>query len=195
MNDKRSKKNTTKNNKASKNRKIPTLRLDNDAEIPAKTTYMKDTKFFRINYIDINKISVSDKKLYNKEHNSYKCYVFYEHNYKYILLKIILRDVVGYYNDDKDNGKYDAKYGTKTMNFKLDDDSLDRIYDIFEYIEKKLKIDLNNFTYESKGEEYLKTKVSDETCFRKNKDDKTNIIRNENTRYNCRVLLQIQSVY
>ena len=38
MSDKRSKKNTTKNNKASKNRKIPTLRLDNDAEIPAKTT-------------------------------------------------------------------------------------------------------------------------------------------------------------
>ena len=156
---------------------------------------MKDTKFFRINYIDINKISVSDKKLYNKEHNSYKYNMFYEHNYKYILLKIILRDVVGYYNDDKDNGKYDAKYGTKTMNFKLDDDSLDRIYDIFEYIEKKLKIDLNNFTYESKDEEYLKTKVSDKTCFRKNKDDKTNIIRNENTRYNCRVLLQIQSVY
>ena len=39
MSDKRSKKNTTKdtknNKKASKNRKIPTLRLDNDAEIPA----------------------------------------------------------------------------------------------------------------------------------------------------------------
>ena len=62
-------------------------------------------------------------------------------------------------------------------------------------MKKKIKIDLNNFTYESKDEEYLKTKVSDETCFRKNKDDKTNIIPNENTRYNCRVLLQIQSVY
>ena len=33
------------------------------------------------------------------------------------------------YNDYKDNGK--------TMNFKLDDASLDKIYDIFEYIEKK----------------------------------------------------------
>ena len=65
------------------------------------------------------------------------------------------------------------------MNFKLDDDSLDKIYDIFGYIEKKKEIDLNNFTYESKGEEYLKTIVSDETCFRK--DNKTNIIPNENT--------------
>ena len=50
------------------------------------------------------------------------------------------------------------------MNFKLDDNSLDKIYGIFEHIEKKkLKIDLNNFTYESKSEEYLTTIVSDET--------------------------------
>ena len=73
MSDKRSKKNTTKNNKkASKSRKILTLRLDNDAEIPAKTAYIKDTECFRINDIDIDKIRVSDIKLYNKEHNSYK---------------------------------------------------------------------------------------------------------------------------
>ena len=99
-------------------------------------------KCFRINDIDINKIRVPDKKLYNKEHKNY--YVFYEHDDKYILLKIILRDVVGYYNDYKDNGK--------TINSKFDDDSLDKIINIFEYIEEKLKIDLNNFTYESKGE-------------------------------------------
>ena len=72
------------------------------------------------------------------------------------------------------------------MNFKLDDDSLDKVYDIFEHIEEKLKIDLNNFTYESKGEEYLKTIVSDKTCLRT--DNKTNIFPNENTNYNCRVL-------
>ena len=113
--------------------------------------------------------------------------MFYEHNDKYIPLKIILIDVVGYYNDYRDTGK--------TMNFKLDDDSLHKIIDIFEYIEEKLKIDLNNFTFESKGEQYLKTKVSNETCFRKDKDNKTNIIPNENTKYNCRVLLQLQSVY
>ena len=103
--------------------------------------------------------------------------------------------MVGYYSDYKDNSKYDAKYSAKRMNFKLDDNLLDKIYDIFEHIEKKLKIDLNNFTYEYKGEEYLKTIVYDETCFRKNKDNKTNIIPNENTKYKCRVLLQIQSVY
>ena len=34
---------------------------------------------------------------------------------------------------------------------------------------------------------------SDETSFRK--DNKPNIIPNENTKYKCRVLLQIQSVY
>ena len=47
------------------------------------------------------------------------------------------------------------------MNFKLDDDSLDKIYDIFEHIEEKLDIGLNSFVYESNGEEYLKTTVSD----------------------------------
>ena len=102
MSDKRSKKNTTKinkNNKASKNRKILILRLDDDAEIPAKTTYIKDTECFEINDIDINKIRVSDKKLYNKQHNSYNYYVFYEHNNKYLPLKIIFIDMVGYYND------------------------------------------------------------------------------------------------
>ena len=60
-------------------------------------------------------------------------------------------------------------------------------------LKKKSKIDLNNFTYESKGEEYIKAKASDETCFRK--DNITNTIPNENTKYSCRVLLQIQSVY
>ena len=117
MSDKRSKKNTTKNNinnnKASKNRKTLTLRLDNDAEIPVKYTCIKDVECFRINDIDIDKIRVSDKKLYNKEHNSYKYYVFYEYDGEYIPLKIILKDVVGYYNNYNNNGK--------TMNFNLDD--------------------------------------------------------------------------
>ena len=178
--DKRSKKNTTKSNKkASKNRNIPTLRLDNDAEIPAKTTYIKDTKCFNLNDVVTNKIKVSDKKLCNKEHNSYKYYVFCKHDDEYIPLKIILKDVIGYWNDDKDNGK--------TMNFKLEDGSLNKICDIFEHIEEKLKIDLGDFTYETKGKEYLKKKVSDETCFR---NDKDNIIPNEKTKYDCRVLLQ-----
>ena len=159
----------------------PTLRLDNDAEIPAKTTYIKDTKCFRINDIDIDKIRVSNKRLYKREHNSYKYYVFYEHDDEYIPVKIILKDVVGYYNDYKDNGKYDVKHGAKRMNFKFNVNSLDEIYDVFEHIEEKLGTDLNNFTFETKGEEYLKTIVSDETCFRKDKDQETNTIPTEKT--------------
>ena len=62
-------------------------------------------------------------------------------------------------------------------------------------LKKKIKIDLSDFKYESKAEEYLKTKVSNKTCFRKDKDKKTNTIPNENTKYDCRVLLKIQSVY
>ena len=41
----------------------------------------------------------------------------------------------------------------------------------------------------------MKTNVSDETCFRKDKDKTVNTIPNEKTKYNCRVLLQMQSVY
>ena len=73
--------------------------------------------------------------------------------------------MAGYYNDYKDNSKYDVKYSAKRTKFKLDDNSLDKIYDVFEHIGKKIGIDLNNFTYESKGEEHLKTNVPDETCF------------------------------
>ena len=198
MSDKSSKKNITENKKkASKNGKIPTLRLDNGVETPAKTAYIKNTKHFKINDIDIDKIRVSDKKLYNKSHNSYKYYMFYEHSDEYIPLRIVLKDVVGYYNDCKDNSKYDTKYSAKRISLRVsdDDDSLDKAYDILIDIEERLGIDLNNFMYESRGEEYLKTIVSDETCFRKSKDNKTNIIPNENTNYICGVLLQIQSVY
>ena len=70
-----------------------------------------------------------------KKHNSYRYYVFYEHDDKYIPLEIILRYVAGYYNDYKDNDK--------TLNFKLNDDSLHKIIDIFEYTEEKLRINLH----------------------------------------------------
>ena len=70
MRDKKPKKNTTKNNKnikdnkqVSKNKRSLTLRLDNNVKIPAKTIYMKVTKSFKIDDVDINKITVSDKKL------------------------------------------------------------------------------------------------------------------------------------
>ena len=62
-------------------------------------------------------------------------------------------------------------------------------------LRKQLKIDLSDFTYQNHFEEYLETKVSNETCFKKDKDNKTNIFANEKTKYDCRVLLQVQSVY
>ena len=55
--------------------------------------------------------------------------MFYEHDDdKCIPLKIILKGVVGYYNVYKDN---DSEYSAKTMNLKLGDDLLDKVYGIF----------------------------------------------------------------
>ena len=111
MSNKEPRKDTTKNNKkAPKSKEILKLKLDNGAEIPAKIAYTKATKYFKINDNDVDKIRVSDKKLYDKECNSYKYYVFYEHDNKYIPLRIILKDFIGYYNVYK---KADAEYITK----------------------------------------------------------------------------------
>ena len=189
MSSKRSKKDTTKNNKkAPRNKEILKLKPGNGAEIPAKTAYAKATKYFKINDIDINEIRFSDKKLYDKVRNSYKYYVFYEHDNVYIPIRIILKDFVGYYNVYKNT---DAEHITKKLNFKLGDDcALDKIIDMFERVKEKLQIDLESSLYEDRrGERYLKTKVSNGTFF------KDNITPKENAKYVCRVILQIQSVY
>ena len=82
------------------------------------------------------------------------------------------------------------------MSFKLDSNSLGKITDIFDNIGKILNIDLYLYSYDDNNDiTYLKTKVSDEKCFRTEKNKTTNTISNEKTKYNCRVLLQIQSVY
>ena len=82
------------------------------------------------------------------------------------------------------------------MNFRPDDDSLGKIIYIFDHIGEILNIDLYHYSYDdNNGITHFKTKVSDDTGFRKNKDKTTNTILNERTKYNCRILLQIQSVY
>ena len=189
MSEKGGKKKTIKNNKkVSKDKKTITLKLDIGVEIPGKDIYKEISEPISINNIESDKIRVSDKKLYIKKHNSYKHYVFDEDDNEYIPLKITLIDVLGYYNIFKGDNK--------SMNFKLDENSLEKIIDTFDHIGKMLNIDLDNYLYEdSKGDTYLKTVVSDETCFRKDKDKTVNTIPNEKTKYNCRVLLQIQSVY
>ena len=69
MPNKKEKKNATK--KTSKTRNTLMLKLDNGAEIPTRTAYMKDnTKCFKMNDIDINKIRVSERKVYSKKNNS-----------------------------------------------------------------------------------------------------------------------------
>ena len=90
------------------------------------------SKCFGINDLDINKIRISEKSLYSKQHNAYKYYVLYEHNNEYMSLRITLKGLVGYYdvcNDDK------------RMNFKINDELSDKIYqrltNIFEHIEEK----------------------------------------------------------
>ena len=50
--------------------------LNNGVETPAKNMYKEDSRVFKLNVLDIDKIRVSDKKLYNKDHGSYKNYVF-----------------------------------------------------------------------------------------------------------------------
>ena len=129
----------------------------------------------------------------------------YEHNNEYISLRITLKDVVGYYdvynNDDK------------RMNFKINDELSEKIYprltNIFEHIEKKLNMTLNDFTFEKKGESYFKIKVTDKICFKENikptlilkegkvtpKENDTNFIPKEIDMYTCRASLQVQSVF
>ena len=103
-------------------------------------------------------------------------------------MKTTLLDVLGYYNIFEGD--------SKTMKFKLNDNLLEKIIDMYDHIGKILNIDLYHYSYDdNNGITYFKTKVSDEACFRKDKDKPTNTIPDEKTNYNCRVLLQIQSVY
>ena len=142
MSNKKEKKSTVKN--TSRTKKIPMLKFGTDK-------------------IDINKIRISEESFYNKQHNAYKYYVLYDHNNEYMRLRITLKDLVGYYdvyNDDK------------RMNFKINYELNDKIYqkleNIFEHIEKKIKHYFKLFYfYEKKGENYFKIKVPDETCFKK----------------------------
>ena len=94
MSNKKEKKSTVKN--TSRTKKIPILKLDNEKKIPAKIVYTKDnSKCFGTDEIDINKIRISEKSRYSKQHNEYKYYVLYEHNNEYMPLRITLKDLVG----------------------------------------------------------------------------------------------------
>ena len=91
--------------------------------------------------------------------------LFYEHNNKHITLKIILLDVSGRYHSKTKSHSHNKK----TMNFILDDDSLGKVSEILENIEAKLGLEINDYTYDSGYARHFKTKVTNETCFRKKK--------------------------
>ena len=120
MSNKKEKKNTTK--KVAKKETISKLKLDNGVEIQEMTIFTKDSKHFKINDIDINKIRVSKAKPFMKENKSYKYCIFYEDCDKYIPLNICFnKTLAGYYNEytNEDNG-----YISKGLNFVIDDDDL-----------------------------------------------------------------------
>ena len=81
------------------------------------------------------------------------------------------------------------------MNFKLDEDLLEKITNILDHIGKILNIDLDYYFYDDNNGITYFILLHEETCFRKDKDKTTNTIPDEKTKYNCRVLLKIQSVY
>ena len=101
---------------------------------------MRNSKHFNISDIDIIRIKVSKAKLFRKEDKSYKHYIFYEDGNKYVPLNICFNNtLLGYYNEYINKNKNNNEYTSKTMDFALDDDSVDKIIKIFEYIEKKIK--------------------------------------------------------
>ena len=61
MSDKRAKKDKKEHSKKEQKRKKKILMLDTGDEVSAKNTYMKNTKYFEIDEIDIDKIRVSNK--------------------------------------------------------------------------------------------------------------------------------------
>ena len=160
---------------------------------------MRNSKHFNISDIDINRIRVSNPKLFRKEKKSYKRYILHEHGDKYVPLNICFNNtLLGYYNEyiNKDINKNDSEYILKKMNFIFDDNDLAyKIIDIFEYIEKELKIDLKEYLYCDRIDNYFGAKVYKRTCFNKKGCKDTSIVPDKYTKYKCKPLLQIQSIY
>ena len=188
MSEKGGTKKTNKSNKEARNTKKPiTVRLNDGTTVNASTIYEEGTTIFGINDLDISKIKVSDKKHYSKGHDSYKHYVFYEHNNKHIPLKMFVLNVTGRYHSFND--------GSKTMSFILNSALLEKIDEIFSDIEAKLGFEINDFTYNKGHSQCFKTKVTDKTCLRLYIDIEENILPRQGTDYNCRVLVKIESAF
>ena len=154
--------------------------------------FRKDSKHCNINDIDINKIRVSEAKLFMKENNSCKHYVFYEDGDKYIPLNICFSKMLGGYYNEYPNEDGNV---SKTISFVIDGDLINRINDIFKYIEEKLDIVLQECFYQGEIDHYLRTKIYKGTRFNKKGCRGIHTVPNKNTKYECKPLLQIQSIY
>ena len=97
----------------------------------------------------------------------------------------------------------------KKMNFSVNYKHYDKLINILEHIDKKLNINLGNCTFEKKGGEYFKIKVSNETCFKENikptlilkegkvipKEGQDIFTPEIDVMYTCTALLELQSVF
>ena len=68
MSDRRAKKDKKEHSKKEQKRTKKILMLDNGDEVPVKNMSIENTECFEIDEIDIDKIRVSIKYLYKKEH-------------------------------------------------------------------------------------------------------------------------------
>ena len=98
--------------------------FDNEEEINKNDICRDSNVCFEIDEIEINKIRVSKEYPYRKNGN-YRNFVFYEHENEYVLLKIVLRDVEGYYAENK---------GINNMNFLLNGSVYDVIFNVFKVL-------------------------------------------------------------
>ena len=83
--------------------------------------------------------------------------MLYEQDNEHILLRVIFKNVAGYYNVYNES---------KKMNFSVNNEPYDKLIGILDHIHEKLEITFSDFAFEQKGEEYFSVKVSNETCFK-----------------------------
>ena len=107
------------------------------------------------------------------------------------------KTLAGCYDEYTNKNKDNKEYTLKTMNFVInnDIDLLDKIINVFMYIGEKLEIALHQYSYESGADIYLTTKVYKRTCFNKKGCGDTHIVPDKKAKYECKPLLQIQSIY
>ena len=121
--------------------------LDNSEKIYMNNIVRDTVGCFEINKIDIDKIRVSEKYPYRKN-GKYRNLIFYETEDNYVPLKIVLRDIEGYYGEYK---------GINSMNFMIVNEVYDRFYNIFQDIEQKSGTEEIIYSFESSyGNDYLK---------------------------------------